>query len=116
MRSLFFALQADGVLVQIRAVVETYVGDYGLENCTLSARRMHGEDGASVAIDVSLLPSLDGRNQAAFLDMLTFAAGTESTTRPFHCAGRTSVFFEFDCRTEGCHIDLPLEGVTSLSK
>ena len=56
MRSLFFALQADGVLVQIRAVVETYVGDYGLENCTLSARRMHGEDGASVAIDVSLLP------------------------------------------------------------
>ena len=96
--------------------METYVGDYGLENCTLSARRMPREPGANVAINASVLPSLDGRNQAAFLDTLTFAAGTESTTRPFHCAGRTSVFFEFDCRTEGCHIVLPLEGVTSLSK
>ena len=116
---------------QVRALVDFYVPDYGLENCTFSARRYPTSgipDSASngsaqaqdmaVDIDVYLLPSLhvDDRGAAMLLDTLAFVPGRESTSKPFRCPGRSHVFFEWRCATEDCELVIPLEGVTSLSE
>ncbi|KAM5544687.1 hypothetical protein V8D89_001585 [Ganoderma adspersum] len=124
----------------VRTVVDFYVPDYGLENCTLSARRYPahrtsesdsgteahrtvttrapGDSDTAVDIDVYLLPSphADDRAAATFLDTLAFVPGRESTSKPFHCPGRAHVFLEWRCATDDCELVIPLEGVTSLSE
>ncbi|KAI0709720.1 hypothetical protein C8Q76DRAFT_777541 [Earliella scabrosa] len=118
----------------IRAVVDTYIPDHGLENCTLNLRRVRASDplphndstdGAQAHqsrafdIDVYLLPGLDApsRTRASHLSTLSFAEGTESVSRPFHCPSRSHVFLEWRCAADDCEnaIVVPLEGVTSLT-
>ncbi|TBU39973.1 hypothetical protein BD309DRAFT_928027 [Dichomitus squalens] len=112
----------------VRTVVDVYVPDHGLENCTLSARRYPSSttsDGPNevtqgdrgVDIEVYMLPSPrpQDRSAASLLDTLSFVPGRESTSRPFHCPGRSHIYFEFRCAAEDCEITIPLEGVTSLT-
>ncbi|KAM5537652.1 hypothetical protein V8D89_008730 [Ganoderma adspersum] len=101
---------------QIRAVIEAYVPDYGLENCTLivhSSNATHPGQGRSV--DVYLLPTGkpgDGP-RANFLNRLAFIPGKDSTSRPFHCPSRSHVHFELRCDEDDCMVQIPLQGVTS---
>ncbi|EIW52134.1 uncharacterized protein TRAVEDRAFT_75256 [Trametes versicolor FP-101664 SS1] len=103
----------------VRAVADVYVADYGLENCTLNLRR--NKDAAlpqgAVDVEVYLRPAADraGGVLSTFLDVLTFAPGKESISRPFHCASGSHVFLEWRCPASNCRVSLPLEGVTSMT-
>ncbi|TFK91582.1 hypothetical protein K466DRAFT_582712 [Polyporus arcularius HHB13444] len=111
----------------IHAVVDTYIPDYGLENCTLQLRRMSPSHPTTdrphttraFNIDIYLLPSLNPADRArrVHIDMLSFAIGKESASKPFFCPSRSHVFFEWVCASDECEsqISIPLEGVTSLT-
>ncbi|KAI0648779.1 hypothetical protein C8Q79DRAFT_998772 [Trametes meyenii] len=104
----------------IRAVVDTYVPDFGLENCTLSLRRVVDHEDSSLPdlamkVDVYMLPALLVSGGGTYFDTLVYASGRESTTRPFHCPSRSHVFFEWRCEEKDCDIQIYLEGVTSMT-
>lgn len=117
-------------MLQVHAVVEAYIPDYGLENCTLSLQHtspniglpedgQKGNKDEDMAIDIYLIPSADevDRPNGVHLDTLSFAPGRKSTTRPFHCPSQSTMYFEWRCTLPAnCTIRLPLEGVTSLSE
>ncbi|OSC99594.1 hypothetical protein PYCCODRAFT_1438165 [Trametes coccinea BRFM310] len=111
----------------VRVVVDTYIPDHGLENCTLSLRRIPtspsspSDDSPTQDIDVYLLPSASIHPEsphgggATYLDTLLYAPGRESTSRPFFCPSRGHVFFEWRCAARDCKVEFDLEGVTSLT-
>ena len=100
-------------------MIEAYVPDYGLENCTFivhSSNVTHPGQGRSV--NVYLLPTgKPGDSQGAkFLERLAFIPGKDSTSRPFHCPSRSHVHLELRCDEDDCVVEIPLQGVTSKSK
>ncbi|KAI1794461.1 hypothetical protein LXA43DRAFT_142234 [Ganoderma leucocontextum] len=101
----------------IRAVVETRVLDYGLENCTFivhSSNTTHLGQGRSM--DVYLLGPTgkpgEGQN-GMLLDRLSFIPGKDNISRPFHCPSRSRIGFELRCAEGDCTVHVPLQGVTS---
>ncbi|KAI0324259.1 hypothetical protein GY45DRAFT_433193 [Cubamyces sp. BRFM 1775] len=114
----------------VRAVVDIYIPDHGLENCTVSVRRM-ADDAAGIPIratadiDVYLVSSVEspvapGNREhrdggASYLDTLLFAAGHESSSRAFYCPSREHIYMEWRCPAKDCEIIVALEGVTSLT-
>ncbi|RPD61392.1 hypothetical protein L227DRAFT_574462 [Lentinus tigrinus ALCF2SS1-6] len=100
----------------IRAVMDMYIADYGLEDCTLSLRGPK-EQVATVKIDTYLVLSPGaGSNDAEFLDTLVFTSGEESYSRPFHCDSGRQVWTEWRCEEEGCVVRMPLQAVTRRSE
>ncbi|KAJ8488215.1 hypothetical protein ONZ51_g3683 [Trametes cubensis] len=104
----------------VRAVVDFYVPDYGLENCTLSLQRVSNggfgmPDNTTGNIDVYIVHDAEvGIDPTAtYLDTLSYISEQESTSRPFYCPSRSHVVFEWRCLTKDCVVYMPLEGVTS---
>lgn len=100
-----------------RAVIETHILDYGLENCTFIVRSSTNTTlpGHGRSVDVYLLltgqPG-DGQD-GVFLNRLAFIPGKDSMSRPFHCPSRSRVRFELRCDEDDCAVQIPLKGVTS---
>ena len=104
-------------------MVDFYIPDYGLENCTLSLRRAPNggfgmPDNTTGSIDVYMVHDAEvGIDPAAtYLDTLSYISEQESTSRAFHCPSRSHVVFEWRCLTKDCVVYMPLEGVTSRSE
>ncbi|KAI1783237.1 hypothetical protein LXA43DRAFT_956410 [Ganoderma leucocontextum] len=100
----------------IRTVVEAYVPDYGLENCTFIVHSSSTEHlGQGRSVDVYLLSNSKpgGGQDGTFLDRLAFVPGKDSMSRPFHCPSRSRIRLELHCGEEDCMVKIPLKGLTS---
>ena len=106
------------ISLQIRAVMETRVLDYGLENCTFVIHSNKTYPGQGKPIDIYLLPSEKSGegSTVTFLGRLFFVPGQDSESRPFYCTSRSSIRFELRCPEDDCTVHVPLQGITTRSK
>ncbi|EMD38052.1 hypothetical protein CERSUDRAFT_93574 [Gelatoporia subvermispora B] len=103
------------------AYVDFRIPDYGLENCTLSLKRNDTSSPPALTqyaanVEIWLLQDEGKLKNKVLLDTLNFANETQSTTAPFFCPAQSHLFFQLRCPGEGCHVQIPLQNVTAMSK
>ena len=107
--------------LQISAHVGYYVPDYGLNNCTVTIKSIadpYPVRSANFSVEIWRLSDSSSLSDKILLGTLTLSQGIsmESTTEPFYCPSRSHMFFQWRCPQKDCSINLPLEGVTTMSK
>ncbi|KAJ7840754.1 hypothetical protein B0H13DRAFT_147499 [Mycena leptocephala] len=95
------------------ALVDFYVPDYGLENCTFTAKL---NDSVQRHLEIYKLQGPDNMRDRTILGTLSLGPShEESTTNVFHCPSRTHIFLQLRCPSTDCRVQFPLEGVTSMT-
>jgi hypothetical protein len=121
----FFSMSYDTLkcrgFLQISAHVGYYVPDYGLNNCTVTIKSIpdpYPVRSANSSVEIWMLSDSSSLSNKVLLGTLTLSQGTamESTTKPFYCPSRSNMFFQWRCPQKDCSINLPLEGVTTMSE
>ncbi|KIM90103.1 hypothetical protein PILCRDRAFT_811817 [Piloderma croceum F 1598] len=105
---------------EISAHVDYYVPDYGLNNCTVTIKSIadpYPVRNANSTVEIWRLSDSGSLSDKVLLGTLTLSQGTsmESTTKPFYCPSRSHMFFQWRCPQKDCSINLPLEGVTTMT-
>ncbi|KAJ7781727.1 hypothetical protein DFH07DRAFT_791287 [Mycena maculata] len=96
------------------ALIDFYVPDYGLENCTFTAKFL--DDMIQRHLEIYMLQGPDNIQDRESFGTLTLGPShKENTTDVFHCPSRTHIFLQLRCPSSDCRIQFPLEGVTSMT-
>ncbi|KAJ7506560.1 hypothetical protein B0H11DRAFT_235225 [Mycena galericulata] len=96
------------------ALLDFYVSDYGLENCTFTAKFL--DHSVQRHLEIYKLEKPDDLQDRRTLGTLTLGPNQEeSTTDIFHCPSRTHIYLQLRCSSRDCRVQFPLEGVTSMT-